>query len=125
LTNGSVYTTGVIVTPHTARRLLGYITHELDTAQVRPSLTATITEVITQLATQLEHPRPTSHLRVLRLLEYVGDDVWLRKQLARTGVPLIGEHSFEDGALIRSGVVGLWPGTLTAEEVAERYTTTT
>jgi hypothetical protein len=45
-------------------------------------------------------------VRVLRIIEYVGEEKWLRTTLLNSSVPLDGEMKAGEGNYIRSAMVG-------------------
>jgi len=55
-------------------------------------------------------------VRVLRILEYVGDREWVETTLMRTAVPCNGEHKINDNCRIRSAVIGQYPEILEQKE---------
>lgn len=59
-------------------------------------------------------------VRVLRVMEYVGDREWVEETLSKGGVPANGEivlRGQEKGRLIKSSLVGTFPEILSKEEV--------
>jgi hypothetical protein len=48
-------------------------------------------------------------VRVLRILEYVGDREWVETTLMRTAVPANGEHRINNVCTIRSAIIGQYP----------------
>lgn len=58
-------------------------------------------------------------VRVLRILEYVGDRQWVENQMNKGGVPMIGQKAFGvDGlkGIIKSTVVDQFPEVVESEE---------
>ena len=56
-------------------------------------------------------------IRVLRILEYVGEREWVENTLAKGGVPANGEHVAGSNGVIRSALVGNFP-----ENFGKRHT---
>jgi len=50
-------------------------------------------------------------VRVLRILEYVGDREWVENTLNRGGVPMNGvvKDKFKDGCIIKSAIIDKFP----------------
>lgn len=45
-------------------------------------------------------------IRVLRVLEYFGEEEWVWSTLAKGAVPANGEHRLSETAKIKSGLIG-------------------
>lgn len=59
-----------------------------------------------------------NRVRVLRILEYVGECEWVEKTLKNSYIPMIGQKGFGDNA-IKSTVIDLFPETMeeTSKEI--------
>ena len=55
-------------------------------------------------------------VRVLRILEYVGDRKWVEETLAKGSVPTNGQRSIGTAGVIKSAILGEFPEILESKE---------